>query len=93
MASTTSPGSNTMLAGTTALGTVSGAQIIEWAFDCLAAGHLIKPDMATAQLMAGILAPVIHGLWRAWTTRLETRAGADLDGDGAVGVPIKEAGK
>lgn len=97
----TTSGSTAMVAGTTALGTVSGGQIILWAFDCLAAGHFIKPDQATASLMAGILAPILYGAYKTWsgawsaiilllTKRIEQKIQVDLNGDGTITVPKPE---
>ena len=53
-------------------GAVGGGAVVMWFFQCVAAGHIIPPDNATALIMAGAIAPFLHAVGRAiagWFTK------------------------
>lgn len=60
---------------TTALSTVSGAAILQWLMNCVSQGHMIAPDQPTLLAIAGVMAPIFHGLYLAIVNRLARVAG------------------
>lgn len=61
-----------------------GVMLLKWLFDCLQAGHLIRPNDELTIVLGTVLTALYLTAFHVIKSLLEKKTQVDLDGDGVV---------